>query len=252
MTKRTLKQKKVVFYKQLLRQSNTSKVYLAHCLSGFRYQKLIFKSGPTAKHETAIIFSLSDFAGDSIPVPVYELCDDSQLSYHYLPGLSLHQLYPKLWATNRHQRLFFFTHILNAVKTLHEAPSPIIHNDLTPGNIIIKGRQIKIIDFADAQPKSACHNLSRGKPHYASPEQKLGKTTNETSDIYQLGCILFELIFEQQYQDRSDTPQFDLQQLREQQPELSRYINIIEGCLTSDPELRFQSTNDCVHAIDSL
>jgi len=83
----------------------------------------------------------------------------------------------------------------------HKEPSgrtkPILHRDLKPGNIFLDASQIvKIGDFGLAkelasESKFAYTNV--GTPFYMSPEMVNELKYNEKSDIWALGCLLYEL-----------------------------------------------------------
>ena len=81
----------------------------------------------------------------------------------------------------------------------------IIHRDLKPGNIVIlddnAGRDlVKILDFGLAKSlvQENTSLVTRtdailGTPLYMPPEQILGKPSDQTADLYSLGCILYQL-----------------------------------------------------------
>ena len=80
----------------------------------------------------------------------------------------------------------------------------IIHRDVKPDNIIISsvhgGLRVKMLDFGIAKLRDqAVSNLTQtgsvmGTPHYMSPEQCLGEELDCRSDIYSLGCVLYEML----------------------------------------------------------
>ena len=81
----------------------------------------------------------------------------------------------------------------------------IIHCDIKPSNILLADENsernvVKIVDFGIA--KSA-HDLmgtgspqgeTRGSPLYMSPEQCMGRVLDHRSDIYSLGCLMYEML----------------------------------------------------------
>ncbi len=82
----------------------------------------------------------------------------------------------------------------------------VLHRDLKPGNIMLITQQdgnllVKIIDFGIAKVIEADepHDLTRtgdvfGSPYYMSPEQAVGRGIDERSDIYSLGCVMYEML----------------------------------------------------------
>src|SRR5690554_5104343 len=105
---------------------------------------------------------------------------------------------------------------LAAIKIMKQACSAlaeahdlgIIHRDLKPDNILLtefRGEQnfVKILDFGIAKLKDpggapqqqlTQAGIVYGTPQYVSPEQAQAKPLDRRTDIYSLGCILFELI----------------------------------------------------------
>src|SRR3954449_355487 len=79
----------------------------------------------------------------------------------------------------------------------------VVHRDVKPGNIIISpSGQVKVADFGIAQAITGGadqHNLTQagavmGTATYFSPEQAQGKPVDPRSDLYSLGCVLFEML----------------------------------------------------------
>lgn len=106
------------------------------------------------------------------------------------------------------KRLEIFIQICRTLQHAHR--NLVIHRDLKPSNILLQNSQkenkntinnsLKLLDFGiakvlgeenDLRTKTAMRLLT---PEYASPEQIQGAAISTSSDIYQLGILLFELL----------------------------------------------------------
>ncbi len=101
----------------------------------------------------------------------------------------------------------YATQAADALATAHGAG--IVHRDLKPGNILLTGKgAVKLLDFGLAKLTDPAGGGSgsggsfastqsvaiSGTPGYIAPEQLNGKPGDARSDIFALGCVLYELV----------------------------------------------------------
>ena len=77
----------------------------------------------------------------------------------------------------------------------------IIHRDIKPENILLEGDEAVVADFGIARVVDAAHDdgvslpgVVVGTPAYMSPEQATGAEVDGRSDVYSLGCVLYEML----------------------------------------------------------
>ena len=156
--------------------------------------------------------------------------------------------------------------IAEGVAAAHE--KGVIHRDLKAGNIKITPEgKVKVLDFGLAKAisgetldqQSTITEPGRiiGTPAYMSPEQARGERTDERSDIWSFGCVLYEMLtgsvpFE------GGTPSDTLAFILEREPDWqalpqSTPANIqvlLRRCLTKDPRRRLQHIGDAAIEIN--
>ncbi|MDH6580159.1 protein kinase [Kitasatospora sp. MAP5-34] len=89
--------------------------------------------------------------------------------------------------------------VLSALEASHD--QNLVHRDIKPGNVMVTTKGVvKVMDFGIARAlQSGVTSMTQtgmvvGTPQYLSPEQALGKSVDARSDLYSVGCMLFELL----------------------------------------------------------
>ena len=78
----------------------------------------------------------------------------------------------------------------------------VVHKDLKPENVIVeiesggsqRIRAVKLIDFGLAARSGVRHDKPAGTPSYVSPEVLQARPVSPNTDVYSLGCMLFEMV----------------------------------------------------------
>lgn len=136
---------------------------------------------------------------------------DDQIPYFvmdYIEGTTLAKLIKDKGALSLEETLTIFIQVCFGLAYAHAVG--VVHRDLKPSNIMLvppqsdsNGLSVRVVDFGiakltaeDIQPTQALTKTGEifGSPLYMSPEQCLGKPVDFRSDIYSLGCVMFEAL----------------------------------------------------------
>jgi serine/threonine-protein kinase len=209
-------------------------------------------------------------------VRVYDFgtTDDGQLylSMDYAEGHSLSREIELKGAMAQEKAIDLFIEICRGMAAAHRAG--IIHRDLKPSNIAISNDEksvARVLDFGIARVEGAdAETINKvtqtgevlGSPAYMSPEQCTGCATVARSDIYSLGCVMFEVLT-----GRSpfvaDSPLALLYKHLNERAPLLRSANehvkvspelerVVLQALEKDPQNRYQSMDDLADDLELI
>ena len=131
-------------------------------------------------------------------VRAYDVVDDDNLHYivlEFVDGLTLNRYIKDKGHLSNEETIKLSMEIASGLASAHS--KGIIHRDIKPQNIVIKADGTsKIMDFGIARAvSSTTRNISIvGTVHYISPEQARNENIDYRSDIYSLGCTMYEMI----------------------------------------------------------
>ncbi|RWS23438.1 serine/threonine-protein kinase Nek8-like protein [Leptotrombidium deliense] len=141
--------------------------------------------------------------------------------------------------------LTIFQQIVSAISYLHD--KKILHRDLKTANIFMtKDMVVKVGDFGISKMLNT-HKVGAstvvGTPSYLSPEMCKGKSYNQKTDIWALGCILHEIASLQKAFDGANLPALINKIVKGQFAPVKRcystgFRQLIKDLLQTDPELR--------------
>ncbi len=143
-------------------------------------------------------------------VQVYDFGQDQEILYiimEFIPGENLQKLLRDMKSNGQWIRLDEAVSMLRQVALAldYAHRQGVLHRDIKPANIMLKPDAVEnlpyrpvITDLGLARlldgARMTQEGTSMGTPVYMSPEQALGEATDNRSDVYSLGVLLFELI----------------------------------------------------------
>lgn len=158
-----------------------------------------------------------------------------------------------------------FKEICSGLQAAHD--KQIIHRDLKPANILLSNSGAKIVDFGIAKLSNTDAGLNQqftrtgiltGTPLYMSPERCRNEPEDKRSDIYSLGCLLFECLTGSP-PFTGETPLAVLAQHLNDEVTMpsDKHIGaplwaVITKCMQKEPTLRYSSASEVARALDDI
>lgn len=194
-------------------------------------------------------------------VTIYDVGRTGDIAYiamEYLHGRELRDVLNENKTLPVSQVLDVIIQVAQGLSYAHE--HEIVHRDVKPSNVmIVRDGHVKITDFGIARMASAAvrtqTGMVLGSPKYMSPEQVLGKVTDQRSDIFSLGVMLYEMLTGQvpfigenvnaiMYQTLNAIPA-PPSNANPAVPEMLNYI--VAKALAKDLDARYQNASEMVN-----
>ncbi len=181
------------------------------------------------------------------------------IAMEYLPGRSLKAVVREHGPLSPSDATDIVVQILLAVRFAHRRG--IIHRDIKPHNVILdeEGRA-KVTDFGIARAGASDMTLTgsiMGTAQYLSPEQAQGHAVSETSDLYAVGVVLYELLTGSVPFEGESAVTIALKQVSaeptppsQRNPEVTPALDaVVMRSLAKDPLARFASADEFIAAL---
>lgn len=199
-------------------------------------------------------------------VKVYDVNFSDNIQYivmEYIDGITLKEYIEQQKTVKWKEAVHFTVQILRALQHAHD--NGIVHRDVKPQNVmLLEDGTIKVMDFGIArfarENGRTMSDKAIGSVHYISPEQARGEVTDERTDIYATGVMMYEMLTGKVPFD-GDTPVSIAIKQMQIEPKRPREINpdipvgleeIILRAMQKDPQLRYQTAAEMLRDIDEF
>jgi predicted ATPase len=207
-------------------------------------------------------------------VPVFEADERNGVLYlamRLIEGVDLSTLIRRETGLEPHRAVRLVEQVASALDAAHARG--LVHRDVKPANVLVMAGEGPehgyLTDFGIAKRHGSGPGLTKpgtlvGTLDYMSPEALRGETVGPASDIYALGCVLYEaLAAEVPFREVTDVATIAAHlnepppSVREQVPELPEAIDhVVSRALAKDPGERFPSAGalaaDALRALDGV
>lgn len=198
-------------------------------------------------------------------VSIYDVGNEGDINYivmEYVEGYTLKKVIEQSGKLTWRATVKIASQICSGLEHAHK--NHIIHRDIKSQNILVNEELVaKVTDFGIARASSnstiTMTGNTIGSVHYFSPEQAKGQHTDEKSDIYSLGIVMYEMITGHVPFDAETPVSVALKQIQEIPIPPIQFDNqmpvavndIIMKALQKEPRLRYQSATEMLKDLQS-
>ncbi len=218
------------------------------------------KAAQRIKHENVV--TVHEFGLDSKGGPFAVM--------EYAHGQTLSELIAKCGPLDCQRTMNLLSQVSAGLQHAHE--KGVVHRDVKPLNIIVSTNsdgtdRALVVDFGIAKIMEAeGQRLTQtgeivGSPYYLSPEQALGQQVDHRSDIYSLGCVIFECIAGRPPFEGDNLVLTAMKHINTPIPELCAkdgkplpkgLADVVNTCLEKDPAKRYQTAGEVGAALTAI
>jgi len=197
---------------------------------------------------------------------MYDLNDEKGTQYitmEYVPGEDLKSTIIRVGQLSVGKAVSVAKQVCEGLSEAHHLG--VVHRDLKPQNIMIdKAGNVRIMDFGIARSLKTkgitAAGMMIGTPEYMSPEQAELKETDQRSDVYSLGVILYEMV-SGKLPFEGDSPLSVAMKHKNEMPQDPKEINVhvsselsqvILRCMEKNKENRYQRAEELYSELDNI
>ena len=199
-------------------------------------------------------------------VKIYDVGFTDKLQFivmEYIDGITLTEYISKQGVLKWKDVVHFTMQILKALQHAHDRG--IVHRDIKPQNVmLLSDGTIKVMDFGIArfnrETDKTMSEKAIGSVHYISPEQARGDVTDERSDIYSIGIMMYEMLAGKKPFD-GDSPVaialMHMQSNAKKMSDINKSIpegleEITEKAMQKEPSKRYQTAGEMMKDIEEF
>lgn len=199
-------------------------------------------------------------------VKIYDVGFTEKIQFivmEYIDGITLKEFMEQQGVLKWKDAIHFIIQVLRALQHAHDRG--IVHRDIKPQNIMLfPDGTIKVMDFGIArfarEEGKTLSDKAIGSVHYISPEQARGDITDEKSDIYSVGIMLYEMLTGQKPFDADNPVSVALMhmQTKAKNPrEINETIpegleDIVVRAMYKEASKRYQSASEMIKDIEEF
>lgn len=249
----------------VLKKEYALKLLTSGTLQNEQWQRFSLEARAIAKFNHPAIIKIHNMGLDSDGVPYYVM--------DLLPGTTLFDYCKEDSVISVAEIIDVFKQIASGLSYAHGLR--LVHRDIKPSNIMLSrtknGFDVKIVDFgivkllSDSSLNSQVQTKAGqviGSVLYMSPEQGLGQSCDQRSDIYSLGCTLYQVIAKHPPFEGKSAVETILMHQSQPAPTLNatwldaKFLpglnHLVSKMLEKNPKQRYQSMSEVIHDLERI